>query len=121
MLRKPACESDDINVISAAKEQIIVGQNIAVLSEKVWADLSQQLNNKVSAKNLYTFVKTNRHNIWQILELCTNNTNVQDQGPNTDSSQESSVDFYSPESKADTNQQSECYDIKFEISLSHQR
>ncbi len=36
MPRKPACESDDIiRVISAAKEQIIIGQNIAVPSEKV--------------------------------------------------------------------------------------
>lgn len=122
MPRKPSCESDDIiKVISAAKEQIIIGQNIAVPSKKVWADLSQQLDNKVSAKNLYTFVKTNRHNIWQILELCAINTNVQDQDPNPDSSQESSADLHSPESKADTHQQRQCYDVEFEVSLSHQR
>ncbi|TTF71937.1 hypothetical protein Baya_15120 [Bagarius yarrelli] len=35
MPRKPACERDDIiKVISAAKKQVIVGQNIAVSSEK---------------------------------------------------------------------------------------
>jgi len=39
MPRKPACGRDDIiKVISAAKEQIITGTNIAVPTEKVWAD-----------------------------------------------------------------------------------
>lgn len=93
-----------VEVISAAKEQIITGTNIAVPTETVWADLSKQLNNKVSPKNLYTIVKTNRHNIWQILELCKINTDTQDQGPNCDSSQESSADFHSAASKAVTKQ-----------------
>lgn len=87
----------------------------------MWADLSQKLNNKVSPKNIYTIVKTNRHNIWQILELGKIDKEIPDQGPNTNSSQESSDDFHSPESKADKNPEGQCYDITFEISISHQR
>lgn len=121
MPRRPACGSDDIiKVISAAKEQIITRQNIAVPSEKVWVDLSQQLNNKVLPKNLYTFVKTNRHNIRQILKLCKNDTNIQYKDPNSDGLQESSVDFHSPVSKSDTKQISMLWhsEIRYEISLS---
>lgn len=115
MPRRPACGSDDIiKDISAAKKQIITGQNIAVPSEKMWIVLSQQLNNKVSPKNLYTFVKTNRHNILQILKLCKNDTHIQDKDPSSDRLQESSR-------FSDTNQQCQCYDIQFEMSLSHQR
>ncbi len=33
----------------------------------IWTELSKQLENKITAKALYTFVKLNRHNIWTAL------------------------------------------------------
>lgn len=65
MPKKPAVDRDSIlTVLCSSKEAIVKNGNIATLNQNIWTELSEQLENKIAAKALHTFVKLNRHNIW---------------------------------------------------------
>ncbi len=68
MPKKPAVDRDCIfTVLCSSKEAIVKNGNIATPNQSIWTELSKQLENKITAKALYTFVKLNRHNIWTAL------------------------------------------------------
>ncbi len=68
MPKKPAVHRDCIfTVLCSSKEAIVKNGNIATPNQSIWTELSKQLENKITAKALYTFVKLNRHNIWTAL------------------------------------------------------
>lgn len=54
------------------KKAIVQNGKIATPAAPVWKELSQQLEDKMSAKALYT---TNRHNIWSTLEISDQESN----------------------------------------------
>ncbi len=68
MPKKPAVDRDSIfTVLCSSKEAIVRNGNIATPNQSIWTELCKQLDNKITAKALYTFVKLNRHNIWNAL------------------------------------------------------
>ncbi len=68
MPKKPAVDRDCIfTVLCSTKEAIVKNGNIATPNQSIWTELSKELENKITAKALYTFVKLNRHNIWTAL------------------------------------------------------
>ncbi len=68
MPKKPAVDRDCIfTVLCSSKEAIVKNGNIATPNQSIWTELSKQLENKITANALYTFVKLNRHNIWTAL------------------------------------------------------
>lgn len=76
MPRKPSVDKVSIfAVLCNSKEAIVQNGKIATPAASVWKELSQQLEDKMSAKALYTFVKLNRHNIWSALEISDQESN----------------------------------------------
>ncbi|XP_060748439.1 chromobox protein homolog 1a isoform X2 [Tachysurus vachellii] len=70
MPKKPSVDRDSIfTVLCSAKDAIVQNGNIATPNQSIWTELSKQLQNKITAKALYTFVKLNRHNIWTALGI----------------------------------------------------
>lgn len=65
------------NSLQFFAEAIVQNGKIATPAAPVWKELSQQLENKMSAKALYTFVKLNRHNIWSALEITDQESNLE--------------------------------------------
>lgn len=58
-----------LDLLSTSKEALIIDGKIANPTHQIWTELSNQLDQKISAKGLYTFVKLDRHNSWSILGL----------------------------------------------------
>lgn len=78
MVRKPSVDKVSIfPILCNSKEAIVQNGKIATPAAPVWKELSQQLENKMSAKALYTFVKLNRHNIWSALEITDQESNLE--------------------------------------------
>lgn len=76
MPKKAAVDKDAIlEVLCSSKEAILKNGNIATPNASVWTELSEHLENKISAKALYTFVKLNRHNVWSVLGFSDPETN----------------------------------------------
>ncbi|MEQ2301272.1 hypothetical protein AMECASPLE_034226 [Ameca splendens] len=70
MPRQPSIDRDSLfAVLCTSKEAILLNGKIATTAATIWTELSQQLENKMSPKALYTFVKSNRYNIWSCLEV----------------------------------------------------
>lgn len=55
-------------VLCASKEAVIKNGNISTPSDDIWQNLCKQLGEKMTPKALYTFVKSNRHNVWAALD-----------------------------------------------------
>lgn len=84
MPKKPAVDRDSIfTVLCSAKDAIVQNGNITTPNQSIWTQLSKQLDNKITAKALYTFVKLNRHNIWTALG-CTHESDHETSGSSDD-------------------------------------
>lgn len=84
MPRPSSCDKDALTkVILAARDAIVGGQDITHPSGRIWTDRSKQLGGKMSPKGLYTYVKMNRHNIWEQLGL-TNAEEAHEESDNSD-------------------------------------
>lgn len=70
MPRVPKVPKEEVvKIILEKKTQVVTDGKIAVPSDTVWRELSQNLKGVMSSKALYTLVKRNGHNIWQHLGL----------------------------------------------------
>ena len=70
MPRPSAWDKEEvINVLKAAKHSVVTEHGIAGPTNTVWKQLSDLLRGEMSPKNMYTFVKLNRHNCWETLEI----------------------------------------------------
>lgn len=70
MPKKPAVDKQILfSVLCSARSDIVQNGTIAIPSTLIWAELSEQLDKKMSAKAIYTFVKANRHGIWSALQF----------------------------------------------------
>ncbi|XP_068112539.1 zinc finger protein 662-like [Hyperolius riggenbachi] len=58
-----------LNTILEKRAEILKDGKIAWPSEKVWTELSENLYGLMSPKAVYTFVKRNAYNVWQVLGL----------------------------------------------------
>ena len=69
MPRPSAWDKEEvINVLKAAKHSVVTEHGIAGPTNTVWKQLSDLLRGEMSPKNMYTFVKLNRH-CWETLEI----------------------------------------------------
>ena len=70
MPRIPSCGHDEVTqIILAAKDHILHGQDIVPPSDAIWTNLSEKLGGRMTPKAVYTFTKMNRHDIGEKLGL----------------------------------------------------